>query len=40
MEKSLRGSNQDDLSFMNTSEYSVMGLIQQEECLDGLTGFL
>lgn len=40
MERSSRGSNRDDLSFLNTSEYSVMGLIQQEECLDVLTGFL
>lgn len=31
MEGSSRGSNQDDLRFCLTMDYSVIGLIQQEE---------
>lgn len=40
LEGSSRGSNQDDLSFWCTTDYSVIGLIQQEEWLDVLTGYL
>lgn len=31
MERSSRGSNQDDLNFQHTNEYAVIELIQQEE---------